>query len=167
MSPSSRLRLAMLAPKASLTRSSRYQVMCPSSCSMNPLTVMPMKLLLRKDPCLGLLKNPSAAALSGPRTFTFMGSQVRLCSLDADPFGPQVVAAAVGVDDGMPRPREWHTRPGTSRRSARHSGWSQSSRPPASRRSSRSSAIGRPSCSANPKNNKTPQPAHPSPNPKN
>ena len=43
MSPSSRLRFAMLVPKVSLIRSSRYQVMYASSCSMNPLMVTPAK----------------------------------------------------------------------------------------------------------------------------
>ena len=43
MSPSSRLRLAMLVPKVSLILSSRYQVMYPSSRSMNPLMVTPAK----------------------------------------------------------------------------------------------------------------------------
>ena len=43
MSPSSRLRLAMLVPKVSLILSSRYQVMYASSRSMNPLMVTPAK----------------------------------------------------------------------------------------------------------------------------
>ena len=69
MSPSSRLRLAMLVPNVSLIRSSRYQVMYPSSRSMNPLMVTPVKLRPWKNFCLGRPKKPSAAALSGPRPF--------------------------------------------------------------------------------------------------
>ena len=69
MSPSSRLRLAMLVPKVSLIRSSRYQVMYASSRSMNPLMVTPAKSRPWKNSCLRRPKNPSAAALSGEQCF--------------------------------------------------------------------------------------------------
>ena len=69
MSPSSRLRLAMLVPKASLIRSSRYQRMYPSNCSTNPSMVTPVKLRPWKNSCLRCPKNPSAAALSGLQPF--------------------------------------------------------------------------------------------------
>ncbi|KFI59456.1 hypothetical protein BIGA_1790 [Bifidobacterium pullorum subsp. gallinarum] len=72
MSPSSRLRLAMLVPKASLIRSSRYQRMYPSNCSTNPSMVTPVKLRPWKNSCLRCPKNPSAAALSGLQPFALI-----------------------------------------------------------------------------------------------
>ena len=72
MSPSSRLRLAMLVPKASLIRSSRYQRMYPSNCSTNPSMVTPVKLRPWKNSCLRRPKNPSAAALSGLQPFALI-----------------------------------------------------------------------------------------------
>ena len=79
MSPSSRLRLAMLVPKVSLILSSRYQVMYPSSRSMNPLMVTPAKSRPWKNSCLRRPKNPSAAALSGEQPFALI-DRVSLCS---------------------------------------------------------------------------------------
>ena len=79
MSPSSRLRLAMLVPKVSLILSSRYQVMYASSRSMNPLMVTPAKSRPWKNSCLGRPKNPSAAALSGEQPFALI-DRVSLCS---------------------------------------------------------------------------------------
>ena len=69
MSPSSRLRLAMLVPNVSLIRSSRYQVMYPSSRSMNSFLLTPAKSRPWKNSCLRRPKNPSAAALSGEQCF--------------------------------------------------------------------------------------------------
>ena len=71
-SPSSRLRFAMLVPKASLIRSSRYQRMYPSNCSTNPSMVTPVKLRPWKNSCLRCPKNPSAAALSRLQPFALI-----------------------------------------------------------------------------------------------
>lgn len=79
MSPSSRLRLAMLVLKVSLILSSRYQVMYASSRSMNPLMVTPAKSRPWKNSCLRRPKNPSAAALSGEQPFALI-DRVSLCS---------------------------------------------------------------------------------------
>ena len=79
MSPSSRLRLAMLVPKVSLILSSRYQVMYASSRSMNPLMVTPAKSRPWKNSCLRRPKNPSAAALSGEQPFALI-ERVRPCA---------------------------------------------------------------------------------------
>ena len=140
MSPSSRLRLAMLVPKASLIRSSRYQRMYPSNCSTNPSMVTPVKL----RPWKNFLLRDARRTLPRPRCPDCSPSHTHrpgqpVLPADADPPGPPVVATAVGVDDRTPpRPRAWRTRRGASGWPARRSGSCRSSRPPASRRSSRS-----------------------------
>ena len=99
MSPSSRLRLAMLVPKVSLILSSRYQVMYASSRSMNPLMVTPAKSRPRRGLPPGTPEEPLRGRVVRGAALRAHGSGQLVLFADADPSGPPVVATAVGVDD--------------------------------------------------------------------
>lgn len=66
---------------------------------MNQSIETPAKLRLWKNSCLGRPKNPSAAALSGEQPFAPRRTRQVVVLADADPLGPPVVAATVGMDD--------------------------------------------------------------------
>ena len=101
MSPSSRLRFAMLVPKVSLILSSRYQVMYASSRSMNPLMVTLAKSRPRRGLLLETPEEPLRGRVVRGAALRAHGSGQLVFPADADPSGPPVMAAAVGVDDRM------------------------------------------------------------------
>ena len=72
---------------SSLMRSSRYQTMYSSSRFMNSSMPTPVKSLSWKNSCLGLPKNPSAAALSGLHPLRAHGPGQPVLPVDADPSG--------------------------------------------------------------------------------
>ena len=99
--PSPRRRSMMLMPNSVLIRLSRYQTMYSSSMPTNLSIETPVKLRLWKNSCLSRPKKPLRGRVVRRTAFRAHRTRQTMLLADADPLGPPVVAATVGMDDRL------------------------------------------------------------------